>query len=226
MELIMISRGLIAMISCVAALAGCVQIHTDLLNTGGLTLRLGKDKSLGSTEAVALAGGFDEMQASFTTTTFVVVGAEGAEHDYTAYIAGSFDQPDSIANGSLRAADPTLHLNSGWAYVYGDHPIVQTPRIRAVGSGTRFIIEITPQCDRIYLIPATDNHKVIIECLRTDPPTVHELLIQGQYVEVRDDCNISAPLNVTGSPQHGFVEQVREEVIKQNLEWYRQNQWP
>lgn len=207
------------------ALAGCV--HTDLLNTGGLTLRLGKDKELGSTEAVALAGGFDEMQASFTTSTFAIVSAEGGRHNYTAYVAGDLQQPESTAKGSLSATDPILHLHSGWAYVYGSHPVVQTQRIRAIGGpGTRFIIEITNTLDRVYLIPATGSHAVSIEGFAGDPATVHELSAQGHYVEVSDDGTLSEPRDVVGSPQHGFIVNVRKAAIGQNLEWYRETRWP
>jgi hypothetical protein len=224
-KLIMKSRALFGLTCCCAALAGCV--HTDVLNTGGLTLRLGKDQALGSTEAVAMAGGFDQMQASFSTSTFVVVGAEGGRHDYTAYIAGDWEQPESTAQGSFDLTDPMLHLNGGWAYVYGNHPIVQTQRTRArAGAGTRFIVQIAPDSDRIYLIPATGAHIVTIECLRTDPVTVHELNVQGHYVEVRDDGSLSEPRDVIASPQHGFVVKVREEAIAQNLEWFRETQWP
>lgn len=206
-------------------LSGCV--HTDLLNTGGLTLRLGADKEFGATEAVAMAGGFDDMQSTFTTSTFTVLSAEGGKHNYTAYVSCDAEHPGSNAQGTINATEPTLHLGSGWAYVYGSHAIVQTRRVRAIGGpGTRFIVEIAADCDRIYLIPATGEHAVAIECRLTDPPAVHELSMQGQYMQVRDDCSASESRDIVGSPHHGFVVRAREAAIQQNLEWYRQNPWP
>lgn len=219
-------RSTIPVLLCGLLIApGCV--HTDLLNTGGLTLRLGKDKELGSTEAVAMAGGFDDMQSLFTTSSFAVISVEGGKHNYKAYVSNDAEQPELTAQGSVNVVDPTLHLQSGWAYLYGDNAIVQTPRVRASGKpGTRMIIEITPQCDRLYLIPNTGEHSISIECRLIDPPVIHELSQQGYYVEVRDDCSVSESRDVVGSPHHGFVLNAREAVIKQNLEWYRQNPWP
>ncbi len=200
-------------VMCISALVtGC---KVDLLNTKGTHL----DKDLiGGTKAVALAGGFETLNNAFTTKSFVIGSVEGSGQNYTAYVA-PMPGTRPIAEASVSVGDPTLNLVSGWGYLFGVHPSAKTRRVRAVGDGTRFIIQIDTNVDRVYLVPQSSTQYVRITPLVGNSPTPMSLSEQGKYVEIDDNGVISTPVAVVGSAQQTFVQSVRDAVMAQNLEW-------
>lgn len=78
-------------------------------------------------------------------------------------------------------------VTSGWSYLVGTAPMGRTKRVRAVGAGTKMIIEVddteTPAVHRVYLVGEATSVALIFV-----PPDnqSYVLLYPGNYGEIRD----------------------------------------
>lgn len=108
--------------------------------------------------------------------------------DFRAYVKPpvSVTPTDVHVNFSV----PGVVLAGGWAYLVGSSPMGQTTRVRAVGEGTKIIIEVddamSPSVHRVYFVGDLGSSVGIFV-----PPTggspVTTMTSPGTYVEVYAD---------------------------------------
>ncbi|HWB20319.1 MAG TPA: hypothetical protein VG711_08480, partial [Phycisphaerales bacterium] len=94
---------------------------------------------------------------------------------------------------------PSVEFESGWGIFTGGYPVGQTRRVRAVGIGTSFVLQVQTNQD-LFINLASSTHNVQVDALlgRMDSA----LFQPGQYTFVDDSGRItvsdlsSAPADV------------------------------
>ena len=108
----------------------------------------------------------------------------------------------------LYSPGPTL---VAWFHFNGAAPVGRTRRVRAVGSGTEFIINVTASYDYVYMIGDQDDYVDVYALLSSTPHVICQTLTAGQYISVDDNGVCSAPANYIDDPVHAeFVSDALE----------------
>lgn len=119
----------------------------------------------------------------------------------------SFNSPAEVTFDSAAPA-------SGWMYFSGEAPIGRTRRVKAVGSGTEFLIEITDTCDNIYMLGGVGDTVAVYSLLGATPDKPCQKLEFGQSMSVYENGDCSTPMGFVGTAGEAFVKKAMEEVNK------------
>lgn len=143
----------------------------------------------------------------------VVFRITGVGYDYKIYAFGGKDkQRDWI----IRASDPEFELLTGWLYASGSYPVAMTKRVKAVGSGTIFVLQIDSAANlhRVYLLPDTypctvtvtsfSGDKIILEA----PRTFVAVDARGDVIGSMNLDAVDAAGNYLYPNERNFIDQV------------------
>lgn len=168
-----------------------------LMLVGGCAPRLGRvpsgfknDREAG----LAVIGSNYTLSSSTTVTTDAPVhftiksnqlpAGSAVYPDYRGYVR---PQPGAASTVTVTFSDPILEIGNGWQYVIGKYPSARTPRVRAIGRGTEFILEIDTtggtEVHRVYFIagPGSTVDVYVPEAAATP---VYSMDVPGTYLEV------------------------------------------
>lgn len=152
----------------------------------------------------------------FTLKSNEVLKVGGKSHypDFRAYVkpATGVAPSDIHVNFSV----PMIDIITGWAYLIGTSPMGKTTRVRAVGEGTRLIIEVddsvSPAVHRVYLVGDTGS-RVQIYVPESSTTSVYTLKELGTYIEVYADNTWKYKGAYAAVPERAaFVAAVLKEV--------------
>jgi hypothetical protein len=134
--------------------------------------------------------------------------------DFRAYVK----PPMGVAASDIHVnfTVPMIDIITGWAYLVGTSPMGKTTRVRAVGEGTRMIIEVDdtvePAVHRVYLVGDAGS-KVYIHVPESNATAVYTMKEIGSYIEVYEN-NAWAPKGLYSADpaRAAFVAAVLKEV--------------
>lgn len=134
--------------------------------------------------------------------------------DFRAYVkpATGVAPSDIHVNFSV----PMIDIITGWAYLVGTSPMGKTTRVRAVGEGTRLIIEVdetmSPAVHRVYFVGDMGS-RVQVFVPESSATSVHLLKEPGTYLEVYADNVWKYKGSYAAVPERAaFVDAVLKEI--------------
>ncbi len=141
-------------------------------------------------------------------------GGKSHYPDFRAYVKPATGAAPSDIHVNFSV--PMIDIITGWAYLVGTSPMGKTTRVRAVGEGTRLILEVdesvTPAVHRVYLVGDISS-KVQIYVPESSATSVYTLNKLGTYVEVYADNVWKYKGAYADVPERAaFVEAVLKEV--------------
>ncbi len=172
-----------------------------------------------------VAAGESALRLSVTSRDHAYKNDQGEVHgDFTVFF-----EPEG-ANDEARTAKVNFQspsdvfFGSGWSLFTGKAPIGKTRRVRAVGNGTTFIIQIGDDHDTIYMIDEGDPAQyVAVQAIQADDTYVDcDRIRAGQYMRVTDERDAAGTLVarkcdrprdvVAGSAEAVFIQQALQKA--------------
>jgi len=116
---------------------------------------------------------------------------------------------------------PMVDVLSGWAYLVGTSPMGKTTRVRAVGTGTKIIIEVdesaSPAVHRVYFVGDASS-KVEIHVPPDAEPATLTLEKPGTYMEAYEDGMYADKGAYADNPERAkFVARVIGEIRERGV---------
>jgi len=116
------------------------------------------------------------------------------------------------AKAEYRNLAPTWFLKSGWVWLVGDCPLVETDAVSASGDGTTMIAQIDGNIHRFYLLSVSGKESCTVK-FKANPAIMRTFSAPREHMYVDADTNantISAPQTVSGAAQpiKDFVDYV------------------